>query len=250
MLQRKLQVSACATALLVFASCTAIAQSPTSAESQPPTSASQGGGVGSGAVYKVGGKVSPPRAIPAPDPDYSPEALRAHLQGTVVLWLVVGEDGKPHNIRVSRHIGYGLDERAVATVNTWSFQPATKDGQPVAVQINVEVNFRLGEPLNALSHAAAFVGVDRNQYPLIVEMVSSKPKPDATGTLVKTDVRITEGNKELKLKIWCRKEDGGCFNFAAGYYPGRWSDSKLVVLGQKPGTAKDAWIPAYYTVGN
>ncbi len=237
-------------AFLVFGNSAAIAQSPTSADSQQPTNASQGGGIGSGAVYKVGGKVSPPRAIHAPDPEYSPEALKAHLQGTVVLWLVVGEDGKPHNIRVQRHIGYGLDERAVATVNMWSFQPAMKDGQPVAVMINVEVNFRLGEPLNALSHGAAFVGVDRNAYPLIVEVLSSKPKQDATGTVMKADVRITEGGKERKIKISCRPQEGNCAKFATGFYPGKWKDSKLEMLGQQPGTAKDKWVPADYAVEN
>jgi outer membrane biosynthesis protein TonB len=37
----------------------------------------------------------------------------------------------------------GLDERAIATVSTWRFEPATLHGSPVAVAINVEVNFRL-----------------------------------------------------------------------------------------------------------
>jgi TonB family protein len=247
MFQRGLQVTA--VALLAFSSCM-IAQSPTLPDSQAPTNASQGGGIGSGAVYKVGGGVSPPKAIHAPDPEYSPEARQAHLQGTVVLWLVVGEDGKPHNIRVQHHIGYGLDEHAVAAVNTWTFQPAKKDGRPVPVQINVEINFRLGEPLNALSHGAAFVGLDRNTYPLIVEVLSSKLKQDAAGTVAKADVRITEGGKERKLKISCRPEEGNCAKFATGFYPGRWKDSKLEMLGQLPGAAKDKWVPAYYAVGN
>lgn len=101
-----------------------------------------GGGVGGG-PYRVGGGVSAPRILYAPDPDYSEEARKAKYQGTVVLWVVVGPDGRPRDIRVQRSLGLGLDEKAMEAVRTWKFEPARKDGQPVAVQINVEVNFRL-----------------------------------------------------------------------------------------------------------
>ncbi len=101
-----------------------------------------GGGVGGG-PYRVGGGVSAPRILYAPDPDYSEEARKAKYQGTVVLWVVVGPDGRPRDVRVQRSLGLGLDEKAMEAVRTWKFEPARKDGQPVAVQINVEVNFRL-----------------------------------------------------------------------------------------------------------
>src|SRR5690348_13199158 len=101
-----------------------------------------GGGIGGG-PYRVGGGVSAPRALYAPDPEYSEEARKAKYQGTVVLLVVVGPDGKPHDIRVHRSLGLGLDEKAVEAVRQWKFEPARKDGAPVAVQINVEVNFRL-----------------------------------------------------------------------------------------------------------
>jgi len=101
-----------------------------------------GGGIGGGA-YKVGGGVSAPRVLYAPDPEYSDEARRAKHQGTVVLWVVVGPDGRVRDVRVQRSLGMGLDERALEAVKNWKFEPARKDGQPVAVQINVEVNFRL-----------------------------------------------------------------------------------------------------------
>ncbi len=101
-----------------------------------------GGGIGGG-PYRVGGGVSAPRAIFAPDPEYSEEARKAKYQGTVVLWVVIGPDGRTHDIRVQRSLGLGLDEKAMQAVRTWKFEPARKDGQPVAVQVNVEVNFRL-----------------------------------------------------------------------------------------------------------
>jgi TonB family protein len=101
-----------------------------------------GGGIGGGA-YRVGGGVSAPKVVYDPDPEYSEEARKAKFQGTVVLWLVVSPDGKPQQIRVQRSLGMGLDEKAIEAVRQWRFEPAKKDGQPVPVMINVEVNFRL-----------------------------------------------------------------------------------------------------------
>ncbi len=101
-----------------------------------------GGGIGGGA-YRVGGGVSAPRVLYSPNPEYSEEARKAKFQGTVVLWLVVGADGRPREIRVARALGMGLDQKAIEAVRTWQFEPAKKDGVSVPVQINVEVNFRL-----------------------------------------------------------------------------------------------------------
>jgi protein TonB len=101
-----------------------------------------GGGTGGGA-YRVGGGVSAPRLIFSPEPEYSDEARKARYQGTVVLWMVVGPDGRPRQIEVQRALGMGLDEKAVEAVRKWTFEPAKKDGQAVPVQISVEVNFRL-----------------------------------------------------------------------------------------------------------
>jgi periplasmic protein TonB len=60
-----------------------------------------------------------------------------------VLWLVVGADGLPREIKVQRTLGLGLDEKAIEAVKQWEFKPAMKDGNPVAVRISVEVNFHL-----------------------------------------------------------------------------------------------------------
>ena len=101
-----------------------------------------GGGTGGG-IFRVGGGVSAPRKIYDPDPDYSEEARKAKYQGTCVLYVVVGPDGKPRDIRVTRTLGLGLDEKAIEAVKTWRFEPATKDGKPVAVAVNIEVSFHL-----------------------------------------------------------------------------------------------------------
>ena len=61
----------------------------------------------------------------------------------MVLWLVVDQYGHPQQLRVARSLGMGLDQKAIEAVRQWKFELAMKDGHPVAVQINVEVNFRL-----------------------------------------------------------------------------------------------------------
>ena len=101
-----------------------------------------GGGIGGGA-YTIGGGVTAPRVIYAPEPEFSEEARKTKFQGTVVLWLIVGTDGRTRDIRIYRSLGMGLDEKAIEALRRWRFEPGRKDGVPVAVQVTVEVNFRL-----------------------------------------------------------------------------------------------------------
>ena len=98
---------------------------------------------GSATPMRVGNGVSPPRALRAPDPNYSQVAKSAGYQAKTVLWLIVDANGLPQNIKVERPVGLGLDDEAVKAVENWKFAPAMKDGSPVPVMINVEVNFRL-----------------------------------------------------------------------------------------------------------
>lgn len=101
-----------------------------------------GGGTGGG-VYRIGGGVSEPIPIYRPEPEYSEEARKAKFQGAVMLQIVIDENGRTRDIRVIRPLGLGLDEKAIEAVQKWRFKPSTKDGRPVPVQANVEVNFRL-----------------------------------------------------------------------------------------------------------
>ena len=87
--------------------------------------------------------MSYPEVIFNPEPSFSDEARKAKQQGIVLLQVVVGKDGHTYNIHVRQSLGMGLDEKAMEAVKTWKFEPAMKDGKPVAVQINVEVTFRL-----------------------------------------------------------------------------------------------------------
>ena len=97
---------------------------------------------GSTAV-RVGGGVTAPALIHKVEPQYTEQARAARFDGTVVLYVEIGPDGKAHNIRVMRSLGLGLDQKAIDAVGQWQFNPGMKDGVPVNVQATVEVNFRL-----------------------------------------------------------------------------------------------------------
>jgi TonB family protein len=77
------------------------------------------------------------------DPDYTEQARQARYQGTVLLRLIIDEQGSARNIRVIRALGLGLDEKAIDAVRHWRFRPGQKDGHIVAVDANIEVSFRL-----------------------------------------------------------------------------------------------------------
>jgi protein TonB len=102
----------------------------------------EGGGTGGG-LYHVGGGVSPPRQIYSPEPEFSEEARKAKYQGTCTLSLIVGLDGRASEIHVVSSLGMGLDEKAIEAVKNWKFEPAMKDGHPVRVPIEIEVDFHL-----------------------------------------------------------------------------------------------------------
>jgi periplasmic protein TonB len=100
------------------------------------------GGIGGG-PYLPGGGVSAPHLIYDPEPEYSEEARKQKYQGVVVLQVVVGDDGRPRDVRIVRSVGLGLDEKALEAVRQWRFAPGMLDGRPVAVLVNIQVNFRL-----------------------------------------------------------------------------------------------------------
>jgi len=88
-------------------------------------------------------KVLAPRPTYTPEPEFSEQARHAKYQGTVVLWIVVDKTGKIARIRLERPLGMGLDEKALAAVKLWKFDPGKKDGRPVAVEMGLEISFNL-----------------------------------------------------------------------------------------------------------
>jgi TonB family protein len=93
--------------------------------------------------FEVGGDVTAPVPTYTPDPEYSEEARAAGYQGSCVLSLIVDANGNPRDIRVERSQGMQLDQRAIESLRHSRFEPARKQGKPVAVRTTVEFSFRL-----------------------------------------------------------------------------------------------------------
>jgi TonB family protein len=95
-------------------------------------------------IYKAGKDgVQYPHAKYTPEPDFSEQARRARYQGTAILNVIVDQTGKIARVRLERALGAGLDENAMETIKDWRFDPATREGQPVAVEMKIEVSFAL-----------------------------------------------------------------------------------------------------------
>jgi TonB family protein len=89
------------------------------------------------------GSVTEPVLLWKIEPEYTDEARRARVQGTVVLHIEVDTRGQAQNITVRQSLGLGLDERAIEAVRRWRFRPGYRNGKPWATAALVQVNFRL-----------------------------------------------------------------------------------------------------------
>lgn len=85
--------------------------------------------------------VVPPRAVRRTEPSYTTGARNAQATGDVVLSIDVDSTGNVSHITVIKEMGYGLVREAVAAVNKWKFQPATRDGMPIAATVEVTIHF-------------------------------------------------------------------------------------------------------------
>jgi protein TonB len=101
------------------------------------------GGDFGGGLAKIGGGVSAPVLLYQVEPEFSEEARKAKASGNVLVNLIVDQQGHPQNVHVLRGVGMGLDEKAIAAVKQYKFKPAMEGGKPVAVEMNVEVNFQI-----------------------------------------------------------------------------------------------------------
>ncbi|HXB68538.1 MAG TPA: TonB family protein [Candidatus Acidoferrales bacterium] len=98
---------------------------------------------GTAQTYRVGDGTTPPKLLKKLEPGYTEEARAAKIAGTVLLQIVIEPNGLATDFQLLKGVGFGLDEKAVEAISQWQFQPGTKNGVPVPVQAQVEVNFRL-----------------------------------------------------------------------------------------------------------
>ena len=103
-----------------------------------------GGGTGGGA-YRPGNGVLTPRLLHEVKPQYTAQAMRAKIQGEVLLECVIQPDGTVGAIRVLRSLdsAFGLDQEAIKAARQWRFAPGTRQGQPVPVLVTIQIAFTL-----------------------------------------------------------------------------------------------------------
>jgi periplasmic protein TonB len=96
-------------------------------------------------VVNPGPGVTLPTVVKRVNPDYTPDAQRARIEGTVLLGVVILANGGVDNVVVERSLDptFGLDQQAIKAMKQWEFKPGTKDGKPVAVRVHVEMTFTL-----------------------------------------------------------------------------------------------------------
>jgi len=95
-------------------------------------------------VHRVGEPgMTPPFVVSKVEPQYTHEAKEEKIQGTVVMRMVIDQNGRAQDIEIVRSLDEGLDQSAVDAVSEWQFGPAKKDGKPVRCLATIEVNFRL-----------------------------------------------------------------------------------------------------------
>lgn len=92
-------------------------------------------------VYDIGPGITPPRVTHQVTPTTKPDARGFRLSGTVVVGLTVSSRGEPKDVHVVTSLDKDVDQTAVEAVKQWTFDPARKGEQPVAVRITVEIRF-------------------------------------------------------------------------------------------------------------
>ena len=104
----------------------------------------RGGGTGGG-VYRPGSGIVNPRVLREVKPQYTADAMRAKVQGTVLLECVIQPDGSVGRVEVVRSLDptFGLDQEAIKAAKQWRFAPGTRFGEPVAVLVTIELTFTL-----------------------------------------------------------------------------------------------------------
>jgi TonB family protein len=96
-----------------------------------------------GASPNVESDPNAPVAVYRKQPEYSEDARKAKFQGHVVLAVEVDASGNVADAKVIHHLGLGLDEKALEAIQQWKFKPGTKNGRPVAMEVEVTMSFRL-----------------------------------------------------------------------------------------------------------
>jgi protein TonB len=100
------------------------------------------GGTG-GEAFRLGAGITPPTELRRGVPQYTTDAMRARVQGSVIVECVVQTTGTCTNIRIVRALepSFGLNDEAIKAARQWRFKPGTRRGEPVPVFVTMEIEF-------------------------------------------------------------------------------------------------------------
>ena len=101
----------------------------------------KGADAGDEPVYTLTDDVTPPRVTKQVNPQYSPGSRGVRIHGSVLIETVVSSRGDPKKTHVVRGLDKEIDVAAVDAVNQWRFEPGKKNGKPVAVRVQIEIQF-------------------------------------------------------------------------------------------------------------
>ena len=130
---------------------------PPTAQSAPTTPTNQvspTSNTNASPTLKVGDGVTAPKIVYQPEPKFTKIARKQKVSGVATVSIIVDTEGNPRNVHIIRSIAdsvdkkhqaaaVSLDQAAVDAVKQYKFKPAMQDGKPVAVYLNVEVNFQI-----------------------------------------------------------------------------------------------------------
>ena len=120
-----------------------VIDSSSAAATSATASAQEAAGSPDAKPRRIGGAIMPPKLLRSKEPEFSDAARGLKYSGTVLINFWLQPDGTVSHMSLVRPIGLGLDERALAAVQKYTFSPATMNGKPVLVELNVEVNFQI-----------------------------------------------------------------------------------------------------------
>jgi TonB family protein len=115
-------------ALAITLSCAAAAQEPTAPDTKVAAAGKDG--------------ASAPQCLYCPQPKFSKQARKHHIEGVVLLDVTVWKDGQITDLTVKKTPGYGLEDQALQIIPTWKMKPCTKDDRPVNCRVTIEVSFK------------------------------------------------------------------------------------------------------------
>jgi TonB family protein len=127
----------------IFAALLMMSVTPYCAASDAAQSKAQNKATAIDQAVAITDEITPPRLSEVASPDYTTEAKKKKIEGSVRLMIVVDKKGDVVDAKVVKGLGYGLDENAVIAVKEWKYKPAEKDGEPVTVKMEVSVDFFL-----------------------------------------------------------------------------------------------------------